>query len=75
MSDLCWKCRKYYKGSATLYQAILYQPDSHCHHEPKEEPKCICENRSTIIEYFVWHGSEKSQNRSIKFCPECGRKL
>ena len=66
--ELCWKClqnlnsaeRLCFKGGQTWW---------HCHHEPKEKPKCWCES-----ERFKGFFSTASAYR-VNYCPECGKKL
>lgn len=68
---LCWECK----------QAILdkwgdkafFLPWQHCHHEPKEKPKCWCENRYMHSGMYVKINDD--QVSQMNFCPECGRKL
>jgi len=64
---LCWECK----------QAILdkwgkkafFLPWQHCHHEPKEKPKCWCEYKFGQKLYY------NGQEFTINFCPQCGRRL
>jgi len=72
---LCWKCAMDWKARYHNVEIIpLY---AHCHHEPKERPKCWCDDikaKTTIVEAF---GAEWEERIAIKvnFCPQCGRKL
>ena len=69
MSDLCWECISWLNGSH-----LLKHPHIHCHHEVKEEPKCICWDKPNLIysnECWILCTGYKP----CKFCPECGRKL
>jgi len=63
MSDLCWKCREGWK--------VTQWPWTHCHHEQREKPKCWCE-RFHIFNVITM---ESRIEATIRYCPECGRKL
>ena len=84
MSELCWKCREF-------MEAVRFQNTSyiHCHHEPKEKPKCWCEYPNYIKEYSYQAKDIKFRGIQIlktndhlvhsicalNFCPQCGKKL
>jgi 4-hydroxy-3-methylbut-2-en-1-yl diphosphate synthase IspG/GcpE len=43
----------------------------HCHHEPKEKPKCWCE----INDQYLYRINKRIVGVEALFCPECGREL
>jgi len=67
---LCWMCIEYWESEYRALPRVI-PPYVHCHHEPKEKPKCWCEEGMIGRERWV------SLGRAVKvdFCPECGRKL
>ncbi len=72
---LCWKCRMWVEeavANGNIDLADMKDPRSHCHHEPKEKPKCVCFFGGEIIWRRKGDGVEV---QTAKFCPECGRKL
>jgi hypothetical protein len=77
--DLCWKCQEYLKNLGLDLNKL--NPDNHCHHEPKEKPKCWCETHEISSFVFVndnaleMTAKLKSVKLNTKFCPECGKKL
>jgi hypothetical protein len=69
---LCWKCKEQFHlwvGSGA--------PWVHCHHEPKEKPKCWCEYKHDLKQEKVILQWLPGENKAfdISFCPVCGRKL
>lgn len=66
-SELCWECRDWMKNSH-----LLKDPYLHCHHDPKEKPKCWCERHSHFLGDYTLHENEKL---ILIFCPQCGKKL
>ncbi len=70
---LCWKCKK----ELTEIEKKFYGYGStiwwHCHHEPKEKPKCWCEKIGTRA--FPQCFYLECQNGILNFCPQCGEKL
>ena len=74
--DLCWKCKDKLEHGNFGVLADLGQ-FLHCHHEPKEKPKCWCERVGGIhlfSAYIRFEGHEEMPIR-MYFCPECGRPL
>lgn len=73
--ELCWKCRE----ERRIGGWIACVPGDHCHHEPREKPKPRCNVcgygsfRITVDNEYERMGYKVCI--SIKFCPECGRKL
>ena len=70
MSDLCWKCKDYLRSTGIRPVG----PSEHCHHLPREKPKCWCETK----EYSTKAGLVRmvdGSNATFNYCPECGRVL
>ena len=74
--ELCFECKKrLLDGGYTTLAAIL-----HCHHEPKEGPKCWCEytNYDEGLDTFILIKKIGNQIEdafcALNFCPQCGRK-
>jgi len=77
METLCWKCKEQLE---TVRINRLKVTDYtlgflHCHHEPKEKPKCWCEQSDIKIYFDIVRCLERLSNMPAKYCPECGRKL
>jgi hypothetical protein len=77
--ELCWKCEEW-----MISHGITKCPPDHCHHEPKEKPKCWCEGEGEHrIQKFCTPYNYLGGRRyytmmpveKAKFCPDCGRKL
>lgn len=77
--DLCWECRerlvKWFKRNCPDLQVYTWASEIlHCHHEPKEKPKCWCETGYSIgLPFYYVDG--KVVYISLRFCPECGKRL
>lgn len=71
--ELCWECKEYISNK---YGPMAYYPPfQHCHHEPKEKPRCSCyefnpSSKTCMVYYKVGSGSLE-----LNYCPKCGRKL
>jgi hypothetical protein len=69
--ELCWKCKEEWGpyGQETW---------AHCHHEPKEKPKCACDctqfRDMKVFAHEINTGDQWNLGPSV-FCPKCGRKL
>lgn len=71
-NELCWECKEGFKKLGIEKFEVF-----HCHHEPKENLKCWCENGRTIdlmdngVAKTSIHGELVERN----FCLKCGKKL
>ena len=75
-NDLCWKCKEWLLTQGVNWVSFN-DPHLHCHHEPKERPKCWCEKAhvNSIAGYPHQVGSHPLNTATFNFCPECGGKL
>jgi hypothetical protein len=71
-NKLCYKCMEKWEGYwEPGMRRSDYSPWLHCHHEPKERPKCWCEDNSTMkIERYRGFNWEPFK---VNFCPQCGK--
>ena len=69
----CWKCARYVEKLLIEGTIGGVYPWDHCHHEPKENTKCWCENYS--VEKFGKYAEVYGKILPLIFCPQCGRKF
>ncbi len=73
--NLCWECQK----EMDLQGYVRPHPWVHCHHEPKEKPKCWCEydlEKKLQLNYAEpYYPSRIGVAYKPTYCPDCGRKL